>query len=372
MKIGIDARLIHETGVGRYITNLLGELARQDSSDRYVIFLRRKEFDSFILPNSRWTKRLADVPWHSVSEQLIMPWVLWRERCDIIHIPYFNAPILYPGKFVITIHDLTILHVDTGRASTLPSWLYKIKRLGYRFVLSAGLKRATHILTVSHVVKEDIIRSFEVADGKISVTYEGVDDIFQKSGGKGERRLPIEGPYFLYVGNVFPHKNVETMLEAYHHYIHSQSAEEKLVFVGPADFFYRRLETLVKSRDFGDRIVFLHAVDDETLQALYAGATALLFPSRMEGFGLPAIEAIHCGCQVIVSDIPVFHEILGDSAIFVDTNSVFAFSRAIKNVVSSSFDRREFQKKAAHLLQLYRWSTMARITCDVYNRALHS
>ena len=180
MNIGIDGRLIEETGVGRYINNLIRELGRIDSENRYVIFLRKKSFDSFTLPNNRWEKRLADVPWHSFTEQFVMPWILIREHLDLLHVPYFNIPIFYPGQMVVTIHDLTILHFDTGKASTLPLPLYKLRRLGYFLVLAVGLIRSRRIIAVSHTVKQEIIDHFHIPQEKIAVTYEGVDQKIYK------------------------------------------------------------------------------------------------------------------------------------------------------------------------------------------------
>src|SRR3990167_1427096 len=99
MKIGIDGRLIEETGVGRYIKNLTRELGKYDKENRYVIFLRKKSFDSFSLPNDRWSKRLVEIPWHSFREQLLMPLLFLKDHLDLVHVPYFNIPIFYPGKF---------------------------------------------------------------------------------------------------------------------------------------------------------------------------------------------------------------------------------------------------------------------------------
>ena len=132
MNIGIDARLIDETGVGRYIRNLIEQLSEIDKTNSYTVFLRKKSYDSFKLSNNRWQKRIAEVPWHSVREQLAMPGILSRENLDLVHIPYHNPPIFYPGPMVVTIHDLTILHFNTGRATTLPFPLYAVKQLGYR------------------------------------------------------------------------------------------------------------------------------------------------------------------------------------------------------------------------------------------------
>ena len=219
MRIGIDARLINETGVGRYIRNLVREIGHQDKINEYTIFLKKKEYTSFELPNPRWKKVLADVGWHSVSEQLIMPWLLFQARLDLVHIPYFNIPIFYPGRMVATIHDLTILHFDTGRATTLPWILYKLRRVGYRIALAVGLRRVRTIIAVSQTTKKEIIDHFHVQPKKIVVTYEGVDEEVSAKGGpasgwKSQKRI-IENPYFLYVGKAYPHKNLETLLAAY-------------------------------------------------------------------------------------------------------------------------------------------------------------
>jgi len=170
MKIGIDARLINETGVGRYIQNLIYELEKIDTTNTYVLFLRKNAFDSF---QTRFEKRLADVPWHSISEQLFMPAIFSREKLDLLHVPYFNVPIFYFGKFIVTIHDLTILHFDTGKATTLPYVLYKLKRFAYYLLLLKALHWSEKIIAVSQSTKQEILDHFDVLSTQIKVIYEG-------------------------------------------------------------------------------------------------------------------------------------------------------------------------------------------------------
>lgn len=173
MKIGIDARLISETGVGRYIRNLIKELAAIDAENSYVVFLRKNAFSTFKLPNGRWEKRLADVYWHSFAEQLFMPAIFYHARLDLLHVPYFNVPLLYFGKFIVTIHDLTILHFDTGKATTLPYFIYKMKRLFYYLVLLKAMHWSEKIIAVSHATKQEILDHFDVLPKHIEVIYEG-------------------------------------------------------------------------------------------------------------------------------------------------------------------------------------------------------
>lgn len=171
MKIGIDGRLINETGVGRYIRNLLAELAVIDKKNSYVVFVR--SLKDFVPPNPRWSKAVANIRWHSVAEQLFLPAIFNREHVDLLHVPYFNVPLFYFGKFVVTIHDLTILHFDTGKATTLPYVFYKFRRLGYYISLLKALFWSEKVIAVSNTTKQEILHHFDVTPEHIEVIYEG-------------------------------------------------------------------------------------------------------------------------------------------------------------------------------------------------------
>lgn len=359
MKIGIDARLIEETGVGRYIRNLVTQLGSIDAENQYVIFLSKKSFDSFVCPNGRWQKKLADVPWHSLREQLVMPGIFGREKLDLLHVPYFNVPLFYSGKFIPTIHDLIILSHATGKATTLPSWAYQMRRLGYRIVLYNAIKRAAHILTVSETVKKKIVEQFSLSANKVTVTYEGVDIAFESR--TSNLKPPIPGPYFLYVGNAYPHKNVETIIQAFNH----SDVQDKLVLVGKEDFFYKKLKMDASSLARNKDILFLQDVSDEKLGSLYAHARALLVPSFDEGFGLPPLEALVVGTRVIVSDIPIFHEILGELPTFVDPHDMQGWHIAIEEAAAAKKST-DFPKKAKAWVTRYSWKTLAEQTRALY------
>lgn len=148
----------------------------------------------------------------------------------------------------------------------------------------------------------------------------------------------MKDKYFFYVGNAYPHKNIEVLIKA------AQQAGVRVVFVGKDDYFYKRLG--IKPR----------TVTDTELSQLYKGAQALVFPSLMEGFGLPAIEALREGCPVIVSDIPVFHEILGDSAIYFDPHDAGALAKLLSSNI----------KKPKKLEKNYSWQKMAKETLKIY------
>lgn len=353
MRIGIDARLMGETGVGRYIRNLIAELAVIDNTDSYVVFVRDANWQP---PNERWTRRIVDVPWHSVTEQLVMPWILARERLDLVHIPYFNVPIFYPGSCIVTIHDLTILHFDTGKATTLPFPLYRLRRLGYRIVLSVGLARAKRIIAVSQATKQELIDHFRLDPEKIVVMYEGID---KKLKIQKEKRL-IQNPYFLYVGNAYPHKNLETLMQAFGH------NTEKLVLVGKDDYFYKKIKNLVHTMKLENKVIFFGQADDEQLANLYHNAIALVFPSLMEGFGLPGLEAMAHGIPVLCSDIPVFHEIYGESAVYFNPKNDADIAAKLKKILTTNELRERLVESGFSRMQRFSWHRLAEQTLNVY------
>ncbi len=357
MRIGIDARLSEETGVGRYIRNLIRNLANIDTRNEYVVFLRAKSFDSFELPGKNWKKVLAEVPWHGITEQVKMPVLLSLQHLDLLHVPYFNIPVFYPGKMIVTIHDLTILHFDTGRATTLPMPLYKIRRIGYRFVLRMGLLRAHHIIAVSETTKREILDHFHVPADKISVTYEGIDA--QTRTGTGRNLIGV--PYFLYVGNAYPHKNLDVLLAGFRQYA-AGNPGRKLVLVGGNDLFYQRLMERVKTLGLTGHVIFFGKATEEELGDLYTHADALVFPSLMEGFGLPALEALAHGCPVICSDIPVFHEILGEAVTYFPADDPQTLALLMK---------KDLKRPAIQPTRKFDWSVMAARTHTLYERSNH-
>lgn len=344
MRIGIDARLIEETGVGRYIQYLIRELGEIDNKNSYVVFFRKK----YKLPNNQWSCRIADVPWHSIREQFEMPRILSQEQLDLVHIPYHNPPIFYYGNTVITIHDLTILHFNTGRATTLPQPLYKLKRLGYWIELATGLRKAKKIIAVSETTKREIIDHFHIDQEKIVVTYEGVEKMLSVG-----KRLVAE-PYILYVGNAYPHKNLERLIEA---------CSTMLVLATPDDYFSKRLKV-------NKNTIMFHKPNAEQLANLYTYAQALVFPSLMEGFGLPGIEAMAIGTPVICSDIPVFREIYGDACLMFDPNDPKDISQKIQQILRDEKLRKEFIAKGEKQVSKYSWRTMAEQTLEVYENAV--
>jgi glycosyltransferase involved in cell wall biosynthesis len=367
MNIGIDARLILQSGVGRYIRNLIKELSILDKENYYYIFLNDDAFDNYKLPNHRWQKIAVNIPWHTLKEQFLMPKIFNDYQLDLVHIPYFNLPLFYQKKYLVTIHDLTVMHVDTGRATTLPKPIYLLKKLGLYILLYVGMRRASRILTVSQTSKNEIIDHFKIAPNRISVTYEGIDqqliDYFKQE--KSKKPI-IDKPYFLYVGNAYPHKNLEFLISTFKKFT-AQNSKYSLVLVGKKDIFYQKIELSLQNYSDKEKIIFFGETDDRSLANLYINAINFIFPSLMEGFGLPAFEALIAGKNVLVSDIPIFRELLENNAIYFNPNSEKSLLSALQNSVKIS----EYQSLNKYIIpDKFNYQEMAKQTLTIYQKII--
>ncbi len=312
-RIGIDARLVAQTGVGVYTRNLIHNLYSIADSDTHIILYIRpedeKEFKS--LPKN-FSITYSHAQWHTLREQTVFLRQIQADKLDLMHFCYFSFPIFYSGKFVITIHDLIPLQFPTGKASTKNPLFYKAKHFFYTRVLSQGIKKATTIFTPSHSVASDIASFFpRIPTEKIVTTYEGLDEKF---GHTAEKSLSFELPssYFLYVGNYYPHKNVEFLIKAFA----EAGLKASLLLTGPSDHFSNRIDGLINNLGMDDTIIRMSHLSANERASLYSHALALVHPSKAEGFGLPLLEASHFGKPAIVSDIPVFRELLGDKGTY--------------------------------------------------------
>jgi len=369
MKIGIDCRLWGETGIGRYIRNLVLNLQKLDQKNEYVLFVlpKNREETLHFVQNDNFKIIVADIRWHTISEQLKFPQILSKESLDLAHFPYHSVPIFYNKPFVLTIHDLIPYNFPTGKASALPFFLYWLKFLAYKYVLINAAKKARKIIAVSNATKDEIIDHLNVDSSKVTVAYEGVDSVIQNAKIKNQNynsKFKIKD-YFLCIGNAFPHKNLERLWEAFSVF---RRNDAKLILVGKEDYFYKRLKKKAQDLNFSDRVVLLQNVSDQELTDLYRNAIALIMPSLMEGFGLPALEAMANNCLVLASDIPALREVCADAAIYFDPydikDIVMRMEEACSNDTHYYSDKK---KKGLERAKLFSWQKMAKHTLEAYN-----
>ncbi len=372
MRIGIDARLWNETGVGRYIRNLVTGLQKLDKKNEYVLFVKGKEYDriknqELKIEHKKWKVVKADVQWHSLKEQLLFSRILNKENLDLVHFPYFSTPISYKKPFVVTIHDLIISKFPTGKASTLPTPLYYLKHAAYEKVLSHTVSHAKHIITPSNHVKNDVMKAFTIPEENITVTYEGVDDALSTVPKESTFSYLQDIPYFIYIGNAYPHKNVELLIDAFSDFLHSfpEFANTHLLLVGKEDYFYKRLKKNKKNTE--GNVLFLHDVSDKDLSYLLHHAQALVAPSKDEGFGLTTVEAMSASCLVLASNIAVFKEVCGKWALYFDVREKNDLVDKMKLVLKmDEKEKNVYKREAKKYIKKYSWERMVKQTLDVY------
>lgn len=372
-RIGIDARFYGTIGkgLGRYTQKLIENLEIIDTENRYFVFLRKENFEEYQPKNSNFQKVLADYKWYTMSEQINMPRILKKHGLDLVHFPHFNVPIFYRKKFIITIHDLILIHFPTIRGTTLNPFYYWIKFLAYKVIIDSAIKRAKKIITVSNFTKSDILNNYKIAENKIAVTYESSDENPKKNKTDDDEKVlekyGIIKPYILYVGNAYPHKNLEALILAFSEV--SGPKNLRLVLVGKEDYFYKRLKDKVENEKIKD-IIFTDFVPDEELDEIYRNSLFYVFPSLYEGFGLPPIESMKRGVPVASSDHECMKEILGESAYFFDARKKEHIKKAIEKLFTDNELRDKLIKKGLEQVKKFSWKKMTEKTLEEYQKIL--
>jgi len=384
MKIGIDARFYGpgSKGLGRYTQKLITHLEDIDHDNEYVVFLRENNFEEYIPKNNNFIKVKADYRWYSFSEQIFFPFILYKQKCDIVHFPHFNVPVLYFRKFIVTIHDLILLHYPTRKASTRSRFFYWVKYLVYRMVIASVMKKAQQIIAVSEFTATDICDKYSSVCDKVSVIYEAAEINVHKKN-DDEKNLPPEGkspsewqkydiikPYMLYVGNAYPHKNLNVLVKAFAQYVHDGGEVKNLILVGCDDYFYTKLQAYILEQNVRN-VRILHTIDDALLAALYKNASFFVFPSLYEGFGLPPLEAQLFNVPVLSSDHECMTEILSDEgALYVDATSVKRFAVAMNEIATDQSLRDRLIKNGQKNVAKYSWQKMAIETHNIYKKSI--
>jgi glycosyltransferase involved in cell wall biosynthesis len=385
MKIGIDARLYGQAGPGRYISNLIKELEKIDEKNDYIIFITKKDSEVYHPKNPRFKKWVVDIPWYSAKEQFSFLMDLLRARLDLLHVPHFNIPIFYPGKMVVTIHDLIMGNSRLGEATNLPFIKYMYKKAGYLLVTNAISFKAKKIIVPSENSKEELISKLKyIKKDNIQITYEGVDQDLLDYKIRDDKvirtyleEMGIGGKYILYVGSAYPHKNLKTLIISFKDIVEKGNFNGQLVIAGKVDKFSERLAGFAHALKLGNKVIFAakysenNYVTDKDLAYLYQGALAYVFPSLEEGFSITPLEAQAFDVPVLLSDIPTHREVFGDSALYFDPGSNIDLSKKMKLIIKDFELRRKLIDGGIKNVKKYSWANMAKETLKVYNSVLN-
>jgi glycosyltransferase involved in cell wall biosynthesis len=367
MRIGIDARMYRSSvaGIGRYSQNLIKNLLEIDHENQYVLFMTSEDEKEFKIQisNLKMTMQnakiiIANIPHYSIAEQTKLPKIIAKEKLDLMHFLNFNFPVRYKGKFIVTIHDLTLFfYPETAKQTNF------IKRLAFSGIFNKAVKNAQKIIAVSQNTKDDIIKKFALVKDKIEVIYEAADDrIFNEVSEKDieaiKSRYGIgDTPVILYVGQMRPHKNVAGLIEAFK--ILKKEKSAKLVLLGKSN---DEIDKIGKIRD----IVMPGFVADKELSAWLKIADVFCFPSFYEGFGLPGLEAMQAGTPVLAAKASSLPEIYQDAALYFDPSKSQDIADKIKLVLENQKLRDDLIKKGKEVVSQYSWKKTAQETLKLY------
>lgn len=361
MKILIDARFygLEHAGLGRYTVELISNLVKLDKKNKYFVLLRKKYFKTLDLPKN-WEKVLADYKHYTLLEQINIPKIIKKINPDITHFLHFNVPLFTPKPYIVTIHDMIMHHSKGVEATTLPSYLYAIKRMGYKITFKNSVKKAKKIITPSLEIKNGLVRYFNINKTKISPIALGIGHkFFNKS------KKTVKKDYFLYVGSAYPHKNLIRLIKA------TKKINKKLIIVTSRNVFTKRLRSAISKLGAEKNVKLIGYVDDRKLKNLYSNAIAFVYPSLLEGFGLQGLEAMAQKTLLIASNTEVFKEVYEDNAIYFDPKSVRSISSSLQRVIN--IDKKEIKKrtqKAQEYARNFTWQKTAQKTLNLYKSVI--
>jgi len=369
--IAIDARKLHDFGIGTYVRNLIRWLGELDTENRYLLLTHDTERDFFGTLPDNFEAVYERCPVYSLRELAALSWKLFRLDADLYHATHYVLPAFVPGKVVVTLHDLIHLLYPEYLPSRL-AFLYAQRMIRY------SLTRSDRIISVSRNTKKDLSRYFEVDAGKIRVVYNGVSDVFRQGLSDEEierwlKNLGIPRPYLLFVGNPSKaHKNLDRVVQAYAKAVREAKIEAPLVCVGDRSSSAFKIQQRAVQLGVGDRVQFLGHVADEALPAIYQGASLFLYPTLYEGFGLPVIEAMASGIAVVTSNSSSLKEIAEGYAHLVDPLDVDAIADAISYCMTDHDHREALAKLGRRRAEDFHWKRTAEKTLEIYRSVLAS
>jgi glycosyltransferase involved in cell wall biosynthesis len=370
MRIVIDARRVRYFGIGTYIRNLTHALGEIDGANEYVLIRLPADEGEFAgLPGNFRTvpHGLEDA---DPRDHYAFPWFVRRFRPDLVHFPLNRVPLLMPRPFVVTVHDMSSILFEEHTTLRQQLRLYRFR---------SGLLRADRVITVSDATRRDVQNFLDIDQSRLRLVYNAPNPEFFRSPSAAadqERqrvldRYQIQYPYLLYAGSIRPQKNVPRLIEGFavareELGSHPQYSEIRLIIIGDEISRHPQVRRAAIECRVEEYVRFLGFVDFETLRMFYEGATAFVFPSLYEGFGLPPIEAMACGTPVITSMSSSLPEVVGNAAMLVNPENVFDIARGIKEVLFDSVLRTRLIAAGREHARKFSWQRTAQEVLRIY------
>lgn len=363
IRVGIDARLIHFPGIGRYIRCLIKGLSIYPQEVEPVIYLPPK----LPIPEPGLEMRQIHIQPFSLIEQLLWPVFIKRDRLDIFHAPHYVFPIFAPCRLVVTVHDMVYFRYPPQGAKS------RLLRAYYWFMHHVLAKRSNIIITVSEFSQYEILRYLRANIRKVFVIKDALDPVFQPSSDDYHRvvrkRYNLPDAFILYVGTNKPWKNLSTLLKSLAQVVQIEPCC-KMVIAGKRGRREEEIEPLIRELKLDRHVMLIGEVPAEHLPTLYSMARIFVYPSLYEGFGLPPLEAMACGTPVICSNAASLPEVVGNAAILLDPLDQKAWRDSIIHLWHDAALRTTLRELGLARARQFSVEKMALETIAVYRKVL--
>jgi glycosyltransferase involved in cell wall biosynthesis len=363
MLIGIDgneANIKNRVGVGQYAFHLLVNLYKLDKNNNYIIYLKESPLTDLPKPNSHWQYRVFGPK--KLWTKFALPIYLFtqKEKLDLFYSPSHYSPQLSPFPTIPTIHDLGYIKFQDQFTK---KDLYQLINWTKRSIL-----KAKKIITVSQFSKTEIQKEYNVADSKISIAYNGVDNPLEfsnKDSLKVLKKFSINKPYFLYLGTLKPNKNIPFLIKSFAKFLKdNKNLDYLLVIAGKKGWLYEEIFKTVKAENIKDKVIFTDYINELEKWVLYKNADSLILPSLYEGFGIPVIEAMKVGTPVLASNIPVLNEVIDKAGLFFNPTNINDLSKKMLQIIK--MNKKELAKLGQIQSNKFTWQNTAKSVIDVF------
>ena len=358
-KLIIDIRMINSSGIGTYIRNIVPKIIMHFSNKHIILLCSKEEYEycnKFFNKFKNVELRIFDANIYSIKEQILYLKLLF-EKYDLFWSPHYNIPYFSRGKLLVTIHDM--YHISD------PLNLMKLKEKIYaRLLFNRIEKRADSIITISQFSNKEILNTIPKVK-KVNVIYNGLSSIWKEY--KKSNVQKKEFKYFIYVGNVKPHKNLGNLYKAIKPLL---KEDIKLIIVGKREGFINSDTEIISEAANDKNVIFTGLISDEDLMEYVSNAEALIFPSIYEGFGLPPIEAMAVGCPTIVSEIASIPEVCGDASIYFQPFNIDDIHAKIVMLIENPELKNNLVKCGYKQIDKYDWKNTAYQTIQVFEEVL--
>lgn len=362
MHIAIDARIINSS-TGRYVERLLTYLERQDSPHTYSVIVRAEDVDYWKPTKTNFKVVVANYANYSLGEQIRFYFFLRRLHADLVHFCMPQQPWLYRRRKVTTVHDLNLIRIK--QKDGMNKFKLRFRRAVFKKLLRSVIRKSKYIITPTEYTKQDLLKFKKKNPDHVVVTYESADKLANKL-------VPIkryEGvSYLLYVGRSEEYKNIRGLIKA-HKRLRKTHPKLRLVICGKRDDNSKAIEEWAYDKGYRN-IDFYGFAEDRELAWLFSNCAAFVWPTFMEGFGLPPLEAMRHKAPVASSNATCLPEVLGSAAIYFDPSDIKDMATKIDAILTSKKIRTTLIARGTKQVSKYSWDKMARETLEVYNRAL--